>query len=145
MEELLIAAVMAIMCIYCHPQGKYGYSGHVINLTKNAVSFASSLPRLPSELDVRMWREENNYLHCQNTTYDIHIYEFVFLIYNCSFSPHCSILVKCLLRLAPQCLHFNYIVYSTIEIISLTIARFKKTSHALSPPLLSHECNLKIL
>ena len=79
---MLIAAVMAIMSIYCHPHGQYGYSGHVINLPQNAVSFASSLPRLPSELDVRMWREENNHLRCQNTTYDIYIY-FGFLIYNC--------------------------------------------------------------
>ena len=98
---------MPIMSIYRHPHGQYGYSGHVINLPKNAVSFVSSLPQLQSELDVRMWREENNHLRCQNTTYEIYIYEFVFLIYNRSFSLHCSILVTCLLRLAPQCLHFD--------------------------------------
>ena len=57
MEEMLIAAVMPIMPIYRHPHGQYGYSVYVINLPQNAVSFASSLPRLPSELDVRMRRE----------------------------------------------------------------------------------------
>ena len=68
MEEMLIAAVMPIMSIYHLPYGQYSQSGHVINLPQDAVSFASSLPRLQSELDVRMWREENNHLRCQHTT-----------------------------------------------------------------------------
>ena len=58
MEEMLIAAVMPIMSIYRLPHGQYGYSGHVINLPQDAVSFASSLPRLPSELDVVLVRKE---------------------------------------------------------------------------------------
>ena len=49
---MLIAAVMPIMSIYRLPHGQYGYSGHVVNLPQDAVSFASSLPQLPSELDV---------------------------------------------------------------------------------------------
>ena len=44
MEEMLIAAVVAIMSIYRLPHGQYGYSGHVNNLPQDAVSFASSLP-----------------------------------------------------------------------------------------------------
>ena len=55
---MLIAAVMPIMSIYRLPHGQYGYSGHVINLPQDAVSFASSLPRLPSELDVVVVRKE---------------------------------------------------------------------------------------
>ena len=58
MEEMLIAAVTPIMSIYRLPHGQYGYSGHVINLPQDAVSFASSLPRLPSELDVVLVRKE---------------------------------------------------------------------------------------
>ena len=55
---MLIAAVMPIMSIYRLPHGQYGYSGHVVNLPQDAVSFASSLPRLPSELDVVVVRKE---------------------------------------------------------------------------------------
>ncbi len=43
-EEMLISAVMPIMSIYRLPHGQYGYSGHVINLPQDVVSFASSLP-----------------------------------------------------------------------------------------------------
>ena len=51
-EEMLVSAVMPIMSIYRLPHGQYGYSGHVINLPQDVASFATSLPRLPSELDV---------------------------------------------------------------------------------------------
>ena len=51
-EEMLISAIMPIMSIYRLPYGQYGYSGHVINLPQDVSSFATSLPRLPSELDV---------------------------------------------------------------------------------------------
>ena len=51
-EEMLISAIMPIMSIYRLPHGQYGYSGHVINLPQDVSSFATSLPRLPSELDV---------------------------------------------------------------------------------------------
>ena len=57
-EEMLISAVMPIMSIYRLPLGQYGYSGHVINLPQDVASFATSLPRLPSELDVVVVRKE---------------------------------------------------------------------------------------
>ena len=57
-EEMLISAVMPIMSIYRLPLGQYGYSGHVINLPQDIASFATSLPRLPSELDVVVVRKE---------------------------------------------------------------------------------------
>ena len=57
-EEMLISAVMPIMSIYRLPHGQYGYSGHVINLPQDVASFASNLPRLPSELDVIVVRKE---------------------------------------------------------------------------------------
>ena len=51
-EMLLISAVMPIMSLYRLPQGQYGYTGHVVNLPQDVASFAQSLPRLPSDLDV---------------------------------------------------------------------------------------------
>ena len=57
-EEMLISAVLPIMTLYRLPHGQYGYSGHVINLPQNIVSFANTLPRLPSELDVIIVRKE---------------------------------------------------------------------------------------
>ena len=55
---MLISAIMPIMSIYRLPHGQYGYSGHVINLPQDVASFATSLPRLPSELDVIVVRKE---------------------------------------------------------------------------------------
>ena len=40
------------MSLYRLPHGQYAYSGHVINLPQDVATFANSLPRLPSELDV---------------------------------------------------------------------------------------------
>ena len=54
---------MPIMSIYRLPHGQYGYSGHVINLPQDVVSFATSLPRLPSELDVLVVRKEDEQSH----------------------------------------------------------------------------------
>ena len=51
-EEMLISGVLPIMFLYRLPHGQYGYSGHVINLPQDVGSFANTLPRLPSELDV---------------------------------------------------------------------------------------------
>ena len=58
MEEMLISAVMPMMSIYRLPHGQYGYSGHVINLPQDVLSFASTLPRLPSQLDMIVVRKE---------------------------------------------------------------------------------------
>ena len=55
---MLISAVLPIMSLYRLPHGQYGYSGHVINLPQDVASFASSLPRLPSELDIIVVRKE---------------------------------------------------------------------------------------
>ena len=57
-EEMLISAVMPIMSIYHLPHGQYGYSGHVINLPQDTLSFAASLPRLASDLDMIIVRKE---------------------------------------------------------------------------------------
>ena len=51
---MLISAVLPIMSRY----EQYAYSGHVINLPQDVASFANSLPRLPSELDVIIVRKE---------------------------------------------------------------------------------------
>ena len=55
---MLISAVIPIMSIYHLPHGQYSYSGHVINLPQDVTSFASSLPRVPSELDIVVVRKE---------------------------------------------------------------------------------------
>ena len=55
---MLISAVLPIMSLYRLPHGQYGYSGHVINLPQDIASFATSFPRLPSELDVIVVRKE---------------------------------------------------------------------------------------
>ena len=64
-EEMLISTVLPIMSIYRLPHGQYSYSGHVINLPQDVASFATSLPRLPSELDVVVVRKEGGVQsHC---------------------------------------------------------------------------------
>ena len=60
---MLISAVMPIMSIYRLPLGQYGYSGHVVNLPQDVLSFATSLPRLPSEIDVLVVRKEKDQAH----------------------------------------------------------------------------------
>ena len=54
-EEMLISAVLPIMTIYRLLHGQYG---HVVNLPQDVASFANSLPRLPSDLDVIVVRKE---------------------------------------------------------------------------------------
>ena len=60
---MLLSAVMPVMSIYRLPLGQYGYTGHIINLPQDVVSFAYSLPRLPSELDVLVVRKDNEQSH----------------------------------------------------------------------------------
>ena len=55
-----ISAVLPIMTLYRLPHGQYGYSGHVINLPQDVASFANSLPRLPSDLDVIVVRKKGS-------------------------------------------------------------------------------------
>ena len=57
-EEMLISRVLPIMSVYRLPHGQYGYSGHVINLPQDVASFATSLPSLPSQLDVIVVRRD---------------------------------------------------------------------------------------
>ena len=57
-EEMLISAVMPIMSLHKLPHGQYGYTGHVVNLPQDVASFARSLPRLPSNLNVLVIRKE---------------------------------------------------------------------------------------
>ena len=57
---MLISAVIPIMTIYWLPHGQYGYRGHVINLPQDLTTFATSLPRLPKELDILIVRKEGS-------------------------------------------------------------------------------------
>ena len=64
MEEMLVSAIMPMMSIYRLPLGQYGYTSHIINLPQDVILLAYSLPRLPSELDVLVVREEQDQSHC---------------------------------------------------------------------------------
>ena len=55
---MLVSAIMPVMSIYRLPYGHYGYSGHVINFPQDVKSFATRLPRLPSEIDILVVRKE---------------------------------------------------------------------------------------
>ena len=44
-------------------RGQYGYTGHVIDLPQDVISFTHSLSRLPSELDVLVVRKEKQQTH----------------------------------------------------------------------------------
>ena len=52
LREMLVSAVMLIMSIYRLPLGQYEYTGYVINLPQDVVSFVCTSPKLPSELSV---------------------------------------------------------------------------------------------
>ena len=55
---MLISAVMPLMSVYRLRYGQYGYRGNVINLPQNITTLATSLPRLPRDLDVLVVRKE---------------------------------------------------------------------------------------
>ncbi len=55
---MLISAVLPIMSMYRLPHGQYGYSGHIVNLPQDVSSFATTFPRLPSDLDIVLVRKE---------------------------------------------------------------------------------------
>ena len=74
-EEMLISGVLPIMSLYRLPHGQYAYSGHVINLPQDVASFANSLPRLPSELDIIVIRKEG----AANSHRDFHVRRAVVL------------------------------------------------------------------
>ena len=52
-------AAQPIMSTYRQPLSQYGYTGHVINLPQDVMSFANSLPRVPSELDVLVVQKDS--------------------------------------------------------------------------------------
>jgi len=62
-KGMLISAIMPIMSIYRLPHGEYGYSGHVVNLPQDVLLFATSLSRLPSEIDILVVRKEKDQAH----------------------------------------------------------------------------------
>ena len=72
-EEMLISAVTPFMSVYRLPQGQYGYRGHVINMPQDLTAFATSLPRLPSELDVMIVRKKGS----NNTHQDFRVRRMV--------------------------------------------------------------------
>ena len=59
----MVSAIMPIMSIYKLPHGQYSYSGHVINFPQDVKSFVTSLPRLPSEINVLVVRQEREQTH----------------------------------------------------------------------------------
>ncbi len=59
-EEMLISLVIPIMSVYRLPHGQYGYKGHVINLPQDITAFATSLPRIPKELDILIVRKKGS-------------------------------------------------------------------------------------
>ena len=70
---MLISAVTPFMSVYRLPQGQYGYRGHVINMPQDLTAFATSLPRLPSELDVMIVRKKGS----NNTHQDFRVRRMV--------------------------------------------------------------------
>ena len=57
-EEMQISAILPFMSTYRLPHGQYGYRRYVVNLPQDVLSFATSLPRLHSEIDVLVVRKE---------------------------------------------------------------------------------------
>ena len=45
------------MSIFHLPHGQYSYHGHVINMPQDVIIFASSLPRISTNLDVLIVRK----------------------------------------------------------------------------------------
>ena len=58
-----MSAALPVMSIYKLPHGQYGYSGHIINFPQHLRSFATSLPRLPSDVQILVVRKEREQSH----------------------------------------------------------------------------------
>ena len=112
---MLISAIMPIMS---------GFSGHVINLPRDVVSFAHDLPRLPSELDVLVVRKEQGQSH-----HDFRIRRAVvqealqWLLENKYYTTYSSFLFcTCLLYMWLHCLcmrkQLPYIIHSVQSTIA---------------------------
>ena len=57
---MLISAVIPITSMYRLPHGQYVYKSHVINQPQDITTFATSLPRLPKELDILTVRKDGS-------------------------------------------------------------------------------------
>ena len=55
---MLISWALPIMSVYRLPHGQYGYSGHILNLPQNVISFINNLPRCPATINVIIVRKE---------------------------------------------------------------------------------------
>lgn len=62
-EEMLISRVIPIMSLYRLPHGQLGYRGHVINLPQDVTTMATTLPRLPTEINIIIVRMEGTAVH----------------------------------------------------------------------------------
>ena len=69
---MLVSAIMPVMSIYKLPHGQYGYSWNVINFPQDVNSFATTLPRLTSGIDILVVRREREQTHC-----DFHVWRRV--------------------------------------------------------------------
>ncbi len=63
------------MSVYRLPYSQLGYKGHIIYLPQNVSAFASTLPRLPTELDIITVRKQG----AENTHHDFHVRKLVVL------------------------------------------------------------------
>ena len=59
----MVSVIMPVISIYKLLYGQYGYSGPVINFPQDVKSFATTLPRLPSEIDILVVRREREQTH----------------------------------------------------------------------------------
>uniref|UniRef100_A0A1X7U168 DUF6570 domain-containing protein n=1 Tax=Amphimedon queenslandica TaxID=400682 RepID=A0A1X7U168_AMPQE len=62
-EEMLVSAIMPVMSIYRLLHGQCDYSGHVINFPQDIKSFATRLPRLPTEINIVVVCKESERTH----------------------------------------------------------------------------------
>ena len=55
-EEMLIARVCPVMCVYRKHGGQRGYRGHVLNLPQDVQGFVDKLPRAIAHIPVLLVR-----------------------------------------------------------------------------------------
>ncbi len=66
---------MPLMSVYRLSYGQLGYKGHIINWPQNVSAFASTLPRLPTKLDIITVRKQG----AKNTHHDFRVRKLVVL------------------------------------------------------------------
>ena len=82
--------------------GQCGYKGHVINLPQ---TFATSLPRIPKELDVLIIRENGS----DNTHIEISKIEFI------DFKVRREVMLKALLRLKQHNKYYRKVNINVVD------------------------------